>query len=65
MCKYKLVSYKLWDGKKLKEELGNKKIIEVVNEIDTSEYIKDGSNTTSLLKEYQLPTIEVVYIIEE
>ena len=54
-----------YEGKKLKEELKNKKIIEVVNEIDTSEYIKDGENTTSLLKEYQLPTIEVVYIIEE
>ena len=54
-----------YNGKGLKEQLENKKIIEVVNEIDTSEYIKDGENTTSLLKEYQLPTIEVVYIIEE
>ena len=25
MCKYKLVSYKLWDGEKLKEDLGNNK----------------------------------------
>lgn len=54
-----------YQGKGLKAQLENKKIIEVVNEIDTSEYIKDGENTTSLLKEYQLPTIEVVYIIEE
>lgn len=53
-----------YQGKGLKKELKNKKIIEVVNEIDTSEYIKDGENKTSLLKEYQLPTIEVVYIIE-
>ena len=54
-----------YQGKGLKAQLESKKIIEVVNEIDTSEYIKDGENTTSLLKEYQLPTIEVVYIIEE
>ena len=33
--------------------------------LNEEEYIKDGENTTSLLKEYQLPTIEVVYIIEE
>lgn len=52
-----------YEGKTLKELLNNNKIIEVVNEIDTSEYIKDGENKTSLLKEYQLPTIEVVYII--
>ena len=39
-------------------------IIEVITEIDNSEYVKDNDNTTNLLKQYELPTIEVVYIIK-
>lgn len=39
------------------------KIIEIVNEIDNSKYLKDGDTNTSLLQQYELPTIEVVYII--
>lgn len=41
------------------------KIIEVINEIDESDYIKDGTNETSLLAGggYQLPTIEIIYIV--
>lgn len=39
------------------------KIIEVINEIDNSKYLTDDSTKTSLLQQYELPTIEVVYII--
>ena len=44
---------------------GASQIIEVITEIDNSEYVKDNDNTTNLLKQYELPTIEVVYIIKE
>lgn len=40
------------------------KIIEITNEIDTSDYWKDGATETALLKEYQMPTIEVIYILK-
>lgn len=43
------------------------KIIEVTNEIDNSKYLKyteSGTEVqTSLLEEYEMPTIEVIYII--
>lgn len=49
--------------KNLKSKLENRKIIEVVNEIDNSQYLKDeGGKETSLLQQYELPTIEIVYI---
>ena len=54
------------ENKNLKDMLdGASQIIEVITEIDNSEYVKDNDNTTNLLKQYELPTIEVVYIIKE
>lgn len=54
-----------YEGKGLKSILDNaNKIIEVVNTIDNSKYLNDGEGVnTKLLQEYQLPTIEVIYII--
>lgn len=49
---------KLWD--KLEVKANNRKITEVIKEIDQSKYIGE----TNLLQEYQLPTIEVIYIVE-
>lgn len=41
------------------------KIIEVTNEIDQSKYLKDGDeNNTNLLQQYEMPTVEIIYIIE-
>ncbi len=54
-----------YNGKKIIEKLKNKKIIEVVNTIDTSKYLKDEEdNNTSLQTDYQLPTVEIIYIIQ-
>lgn len=39
-------------------------IVEVTNEIDQSTYLKDGTEDTKLLQEYEMPTIEVIYIIQ-
>lgn len=55
------ITYKgkeLWD--KLKGEASSGKITEVIKEIDQSKYIGE----TNLLQEYQLPTIEVIYIVD-
>ena len=46
----------------------NKKIVEVTNEIDRSSYLteteEDGTTIqTNLLQQYELPTVEIVYII--
>lgn len=51
------------NDKKIKEKLEGKRIVEVVNTIDNSKYLKDGDVDTELLQGYQLPTIEVIYII--
>lgn len=56
------------NDKKIKEKLEGKRIVEVVNTIDNSEYLKDKDEEgqdieTKLLQEYQLPTIEVIYIV--
>lgn len=56
------------NNKKIKEKLKGKKIVEVVNTIDNSKYLNDKDEEgkdieTKLLQEYQLPTIEVIYII--
>ena len=50
----------------LENKLSGKKIIEVVNNIDTSSYLKDedSNKDTNLLTEYQMPTIEIIYIIQ-
>ncbi len=53
----------IYQGEGIQEKIKNKRIIEVVNEIDNSQYLKDGANETSLLQQYELPTIEVVYVI--
>lgn len=55
--------YNYNESKNLSEALENKKIVEVVNEIDNSKYLQDGENSTSLLQQYELPTIEVIYIV--
>lgn len=46
-----------YTGKDIYTKLNGKKIIEVINEIDNSKYVGD-----TLLQDYQLPTIEIVYI---
>lgn len=54
----------IYSGKGIKSTLDKaERIVEIVNEIDNSKYLKDGENKTSLLQEYQLPTIEVIYYI--
>lgn len=54
----------IYEGKnlwtKLIDKANNGKITEVIKEIDQSKYIGE----TNLLQEYQLPTIEVIYIVE-
>lgn len=52
--KYNNIEYK---GKNIYSTLKDKRIIEVINEIDNSKYVGD-----TLLQDYQLPTIEIVYI---
>ena len=54
------------DKQNLINELNGKKIIEVVNNIDTSSYLKEenSDNNTNLLIEYQMPTLEIIYIIQ-
>lgn len=52
-----------YEGIGLRTELKDKKIVEVTNEIDNSTYLKDGETPTDLLQMYEMPTIEVVYII--
>ena len=56
-----------YEGKKLIDKLTEtgKKIIEVTNEIDQSKYLKDGDNATNLPQQYEMPTVEIVYIIIE
>lgn len=38
-------------------------IIEVINEIDNSTYLKDEAEETDLLQQYEMPTVEIVYIL--
>lgn len=52
-----------YEGKGLKNILNGKKIIEVTNEIDQSKYLKDNEEKTSLLQQYEMPTVEVIYIV--
>ena len=53
-----------YEGKGIGVKLNSAtRIVEVINEIDNSQYLQDGDVETSLLQQYQLPTIEVVYII--
>lgn len=56
-------------GKNLRDELEeDKTIIEVTKEIDNSTYLKDTDEagrdkTTDLLQQYEMPTVEIIYII--
>lgn len=51
-------------GKAILTKLKNaSKIVEVTNEIDQSKYLEDSGNTTNLLQQYQMPTVEIIYII--
>lgn len=52
-----------YTGINLLKKLEGKTIVEVTNEIDNSTYLKDGTETTDLLQQYEMPTIEIVYII--
>ena len=53
-----------YQGKGIYDKIKNsQKIIEVVNEIDQSQYLKDGTNETELLQQYKMPTVEVIYIV--
>lgn len=52
-----------YQGIGLMNELNDKTIVEVINEIDNSTYLKDGEKETDLLQQYEMPTIEIVYII--
>lgn len=53
-----------YTGKNIITELTGKTIIEVTNEIDKSIYLKDGTEETNLLQQYEMPTVEIVYIIQ-
>lgn len=51
-------------GKGLLAKLENaSKIVEVTNEIDQSKYLEDSGSSTNLLQQYQMPTVEIIYII--
>lgn len=53
-----------YQGKGIYDEIKNSpKIIEVVNEIDQSKYLNDGTKETELLQQYKMPTVEVIYIV--
>lgn len=59
-----------YDGYGLAEELKEKKIIEVTNEIDQSKYLSDTDEEgneveTNLLQQYEMPTVEIIYIVYE
>lgn len=53
---------KKYEGKKLADSIQGKKIIEITNEIDNSKYLQDGAQT-DLLQQYEMPTVEVIYIV--
>ena len=50
-------------GNHLMEKLKGKTIIEVTNEIDQSAYLQDSETKTNLLQQYEMPTVEIIYII--
>lgn len=59
-----------FNGKKLLEKLNGRKIIEVTKEIDNSTYLKDkdeygNDKATDLLQQYEMPTVEIIYIITD
>lgn len=52
-----------YEGKELLNKLSGKTIIEVTNEIDQSKYLEDSGSATNLLQQYEMPTVEIVYIV--
>ena len=52
-----------YEGKNLLNKLNGKTIIEVTNEIDQSKYLEDNGSSTNLLQQYEMPTVEIVYIV--
>lgn len=60
---------KTYQGKELLNILKNaSKIIEVTNEIEQSKYLSDTNEAgdeikTNLLQQYQMPTVEIIYIV--
>lgn len=51
-----------YQGKNLKQYT-NREFIEITKELDNSRYYDDGGIDTELLQEYQMPTIEIIYIV--
>ena len=51
-----------YQGKNLKQYT-NREFIEITKELDNSSYYAEGLTDTELLREYQMPTIEIIYII--
>ena len=60
-CTYNV--HQTYKGIDLISKLGGKRIVEVIKEIDNSQYLKDGEDKTNLIQKYETPTIEVIYII--
>ena len=54
---YDKLTYDKYEGNGLLNLLNGKKIIEVTNEIDNSKYLEN------LLQQYQMPTVEIIYIV--
>lgn len=51
------LTYDRYEGNGLFDILNENKIIEVTNEIDNSKYLEN------LLQQYQMPTVEIIYIV--
>ena len=53
-----------YEGKKILDKITGKKIVEVTNEIDRNEYLQgDDGADTELLQQYNMPTVEIIYIV--
>lgn len=57
------IGNKKYIGKEILNELNGKTVVEVTNEIDESKYLQDGEQETNLLQQYNMPTVEVIYIV--
>lgn len=55
---------KEYKGNNLFNNYKGKLFYEITKEIDNSKYYKDSSVETGLLKDYQMPTVEVIYIVK-
>lgn len=56
----------IYEGKNIVEKVTEKggNIIEITKEIDQSTYLKDGDEKTNLLQQYEMPVLEIIYIVE-